>query len=146
MFVHMWMKYSIIWFETQFGPINYIQGTLTSKRTSTRKLAQVVTFKYSFPLCCLHFQVYGWESTWIRAHIGGKNEYTIGATTQNTWIPLSLKEGCLFVTLKSPKPQCLFPCSWYYSKPSMSGGASSWFHDVSTYGGKVIKCCTMFLL
>jgi hypothetical protein len=64
---------------------------LSSKRTSRRKLAQVVTFKYCFPLCCPHFEDGGiinivcWMwSTQIEAQIGDMGEHTFQATTQNT--------------------------------------------------------------
>jgi hypothetical protein len=36
-------------------------------------------------------------STSIKAQIGGMGENALRATTQNTWIHLYLKEGCLFV-------------------------------------------------
>jgi hypothetical protein len=53
----------------------------------------------------------------------------------------------LFVIEKSPKPQHLLSCSWYHSNaPLMNEDASSWFHNVSTYGEEVIEYGTILSL
>jgi hypothetical protein len=51
-----------------------------------------------------------------------------------------MKEGCLFVVLKSSKPQCLLPSSsllfeilCIIQKAWMSRDALSYFHNVLTY-------------
>jgi hypothetical protein len=52
---------------------------------------------------------------------------------------------CLFVTLKSPKPWCLLPHSWYHWKNLWW----TWVHQDGsimflTYGGKIVEYWTKF--
>jgi len=60
------------------------------------------------------------------------------------WSSLSMKEGCLFVLfvmlLRSPKPlQHRAMLFVLLESPLMSWGALSWFYNVLTYSGEVIK-------
>jgi hypothetical protein len=70
---------------------------------------------------------------------------------------IRMKEGsclivCLFVALRSSKPQhmllrcCVAPFLVILLEKALwwVGGALSWFHNVSTYGGEVIEYWTIF--
>jgi hypothetical protein len=84
--------------------------------------------------------------------LSNNNECSMGA---NTCTPKSImKTSCLFVclfclffTLKSPKPQCFLPHSWYHWKIVNEKGCTNWFHNVLTcnfWSKKVIEYWTIF--